>query len=101
MNKSSGKRALFVYYKVEASQHQACSLNVQDFLKRLSASDADLQLELMQRPEPSSQGTETWMEIYRHPDGISDALIAAIQKLATEMDLPAPRASEVFIPLRH
>lgn len=95
------KRTLFVYYKVDKNQRHAVSLRVRDFQQRVLATWADLQMELMQRPEPSSEGTQTWMEIYRHPDGVSDDMILSIQQLASEMGLPSPRASEVFIPLRH
>jgi hypothetical protein len=100
MKTPSENRTLFVYYKIEARQHQDCSLRVHDFLKSLLTTFSDLQVELMQRPEVSPEGKETWMEIYRHPDGVSDAMMLSIQKLASEMGLPSPRACEVFVPLR-
>jgi Domain of unknown function (DUF4936) len=97
----SQQRSLFVYYKIAQDQHQLCSVQVHGFLTQLQSRHKGLQVELMQRPEASAQGMETWMEIYRHPDGISDALILSIQKLAAEKGLPGPRASELFVPLRH
>lgn len=101
MNHPFGKRTLFVYYKVEKSQRMACARLVRDFQQAVLAAWTGLQGELMQRPEPSPEGVETWMEIYRHPDGVSDEMIHSIQQLASEMGLPGKRASEVFIPLRH
>jgi len=59
-----------------------------------------LQVELMQRPDPSAEGLETWMEVYRHPEGASAPLIATIAQLAVELGLPQKRAAEIFIPLR-
>jgi hypothetical protein len=43
---------------------------------------------------------ETWMEIYQHPAGVSDAAMASIAQLALDMGLPPKRAAEIFIPLR-
>jgi hypothetical protein len=91
-------KTLFVYYKIEASEHASWVLRVRDFQLQLLARHPLLEIELMQRPA-SADGLETWMEIYRHPDGISELLAQAIQSLALEMGLPSKRASEVFVPL--
>jgi hypothetical protein len=53
----------------------------------------------MQRPGTSSEKMETWMEIYRHPAGITDAMILSIQELAHANGLPDKRACEMFVPL--
>ena len=53
----------------------------------------------MQRPEAAG-GQETWMEIYRHGDDLTEAIVAAIARAATEAGLPLPRHAERFIPLR-
>ena len=92
-------RTLFVYYKVAQDQHAALAQRVRAFAQRLEVVHPLLNLELMQRPAASADMLETWMEIYRHPDGISEALALAIHALAVEMGLPAKRASEVFVPL--
>ena len=94
-------RALFVYYKVPASARSKIFEQVRIFQRQLALTLPDLQLELMQRPASSPEGLETWMEIYRHPKGVSDAVISFIQKLALRLDLPHPRAIELFIPLQH
>jgi isopentenyldiphosphate isomerase len=40
------------------------------------------------------------MEVYQHPQGVSDDMMAGIDRLAQEMGLPAKRAAEIFTPLR-
>lgn len=91
-------KTLFVYYKIETLQHASWVQRVRDFQLQLQVRHPLLEVELMQRPA-SADGLETWMEIYRHPDGITDLLTQAIQSLALEMGLPSKRASEVFVPL--
>lgn len=91
-------KTLFVYYKIETLQHASWVQRVRDFQLQLQVRHPLLEIELMQRPA-SADGLETWMEIYRHPDGISDLLSQAIQSLALEMGLPSKRASEIFAPL--
>ena len=93
-------RALFVYYKVPASARSKVFEQVRIFQRQLVLTLPTLQVEFMQRPASSPEGLETWMEIYRHPKGVSDAVISFIQKLALRLDLPHPRASELFIPLQ-
>ena len=53
----------------------------------------------MQRPA-SSAGMETWMEIYRQQDALSDQTLRGIEELARGLGMPQPRLSEVFVPLR-
>ena len=93
------QHTLFVYYKVAQNQHASLAQRVSAFAQRLQVVHPLLSLELMQRPAASSDNIETWMEIYRHPEGISEALALAIHTLAVEMGLPSKRASEVFVPL--
>ena len=92
---------LFVYYKVPLARHGDLLARVLAFQERLRQAWPGLAIELMQRPQASADGDETWMEVYRHPRGVTDALTAAITQLASEMGLPKKRASEIFIPLRH
>lgn len=93
-------QTLFVYYKIPADEHQAWLERVRVFEKRLSAAWPGLQIEWMQRPDTSADGLETWMEVYRHPQGISAEMSASITQLASLCGLPPKRASEFFIPLR-
>ena len=91
--------ALYVYYKVDAAQHAASAARVRRFQARLLAAWPGLACELLQRPDAAA-GIETWMEVYRHVDGVPAALIAHIAEAAAADGLPTPRHSERFVTLR-
>jgi hypothetical protein len=93
-------QALFVYYKIAASEHATWLQRVRAFEQQVQRSWPDLQIELMQRPEASSDGQETWMEVYRHPQGVTQVMTESIGQLAAQAGLSMKRASEFFIPLR-
>jgi len=90
---------LYVYYKIDAVQHAALAPRVRDFQASLATAWPGLACELLQRPEAAG-GQETWMETYRHGDGLTETIAAAIARAATEAGLPSPRHAESFIPLR-
>lgn len=90
---------LFVYYKLPQSHHAQTILLVNQFKEDLQAYDPQITVELLQRPEVSADGFETWMEVYSHPDGISSSMMARIQELAIQNGLPPQRKNEIFIPL--
>jgi hypothetical protein len=90
---------LCVYYKVEATRHADLAPRVREFQAALSSSWPGLICELLQRPEVAA-GIETWMETYRHADGLSAALIDAVAQAAVDAKLPAPRHTERFVALR-
>ena len=89
---------LCVYYKVDAAQHEALAPRLRQLQKQLSVQWPGLICELLQRPE-ADKGIETWMETYRHSDGITAALTQAIADAAATAGLPASRHTESFIPL--
>ena len=93
-------QTLFVYYKLPQAQHADWVNRVRAFLDRVRMQFPDLDIGLMQRPEPNAEGLETWMEVYRHPNGVSAEMIHAIDALASEVPWPSKRASEVFIDLQ-
>lgn len=93
-------RSLFVYYKPPAAERTQWLPRVRAFCEAARARWPGLEVDLLQRPEPAADGRETWMEVYRHPDGVSDEMAAALDALAADHGLPFKRASEVFIPLR-
>ncbi|MDB5762529.1 MAG: hypothetical protein JWQ21_1524 [Herminiimonas sp.] len=93
-------RVLFVYYKLDQSQHAALLPLVKDFQQRVTQTWPGISCDLMQRPSASAEGKETWMEIYRHSGPLTDRMIESIALLAQQMQLPAPRLSEIFIPLQ-
>ena len=92
-------RVLFVYYKIAESDRMRFLQTVQSFEKTIAEQFPLLSLELMQRPA-SSAGMETWMEIYRDLAGLTEQTLRAIEELARRSDMPLPRLSEVFVPLR-
>jgi len=92
--------ALFVYYKLPLQEHAKWALHVRDFQQTVEQRWPGICVELMQRPEPSPEGLETWMEVYKHPQGVSQEMISGIAQLAKDMGLPLNRASEKFIALR-
>ena len=91
---------LFVYYKVPLAEHDDCLSLVTQFEAALQLKWPELEIEIAQRPIPSAEGLETWMEIYRYPAGLTEEMMASIGQLATDLGLPPKRASEVFIPVR-
>lgn len=91
---------LFVYYKLLPSEHEKYRLCVEHFQAQVSNLDPSLAFEILQRPEIGSDGNETWMEVYRHPEGVSIQLTEKIHALALSCGLPVQRKSELFIPLR-
>ena len=95
MNSAS---VLYVYYEVDATEHATLAPRVRQVQKQLSVQWPGLICELLQRPE-ADKGIETWMETYRHSDGITAALTQAITDAAATAGLPASRHTESFIPL--
>jgi hypothetical protein len=93
-------QTLYVYYKIAAAEHAACLLRVRALEQAVRETWPALQMELMQRPQASADGLETWMEVYRHPQGVTTAMTESIAEMAKSAGLPTQRASEFFIPLR-
>jgi len=93
-------QSLYVYYKIPAAEHATWLQRVRLFEKQVRQAWPALQMELMQRPQASSDGFETWMEVYRHPQGVTSAMTGSITQLAQQAGLPGKRASEFFIPLK-
>lgn len=92
-------RVLFVYYKVDGADRASVLRVAQALEKKIAQQFPLLSLELMQRPA-SSAGVETWMEIYRQQDDLSDQTLRGIEELARGLGMPEPRLNEVFVPLR-
>ncbi len=91
---------LFVYYKLPIGQHASVLARLQSMSRELLLGTPGLQIELMQRPEISPEGLETWMEVYRHPSGITTAMMKIIDEAAIAASMPQPRRTEVFVALR-
>lgn len=91
---------LFVYYKLPFSEHERVKSLVRKMINSLMEKDSQLCVDLMQRPDISDEGVETWMEIYSHPFGISSEMILMISEFAKTFQLPTPRKLELFVQLR-
>jgi Domain of unknown function (DUF4936) len=90
---------LYVYYKLGLAQHAEWAPRVRQFQAALVAQWPGLVAELLQRPEPSA-GLETWMETYHHRSGLTANMADHIAQAAVQAQLPAPRHTEIFMPLR-
>ena len=93
-------QTLFVYYKLPVSEHDVWRPRVEAFQNELKQKWSGLSTELMQRPEATLEGIETWMEIYSHDEGVTQEIMDSIAALATAHGLPPKRMAEFFIPLR-
>jgi hypothetical protein len=93
-------QTLYVYYKVAAAERARCLALVDKLQAGLKAQWPALRIQAMQRPEASPDGMETWMEVYEHPGGVSQEMIASVARHAADTGLPAKRAAELFVPLR-
>ena len=91
---------LYVYYKLPPSEHTRLKDRIVRLQQEIEKLDTSLKFEVLQRPEIGSDGNETWMEVYHHPEGISPAMIQQIHQIALSCGLPEQRKNELFIPLR-
>ena len=93
-------QTLFVYYKLPVHEHAQWRPRVEAFQNELKQKWSGLSAELMQRPEATPDGIETWMEIYRHTEGVTQDIMDSIAAMASLHGLPSKRMAEFFIPLR-
>ena len=91
---------LFVYYKLPVSEHAQWLVRVRDFQQAVVQAWSGMTVELMQRPEASPEGLETWMEVYHHPEGVSAEMKAHIESVFVASGLAYKRAVEDFIDLK-
>jgi hypothetical protein len=84
-------RELYVYYRVPAEAALAALAEVQAAQNRLRQTLPGLETGLLKRPDVKD-GLQTWMEIYRHPDGLDGAQQEQLQTWLAA--LPSQRASE-------
>lgn len=100
---------LYVYYRVAPADEALACAQVQALQQRLGVELPGLQARLLRRgADPSSAGAEstglsTWMETYRHADGLGADQLALIRRAA--QGLPSrcvgPRHEECFEPVGH
>ena len=86
---------LYVYYKVRSED----AARLAPLVRRLQAGLAPAACQLKRRPG-SSDGLETWMEVY---PGVTEAFAAALEQAAGEAGfdglIVGPRRAEVFVEL--
>jgi len=76
---------LFIYYRAEPARVEAVAGAVQQMQAQLCDAHPGLQARLLRRPDVRD-GLQTWMEIYRLPEGTSPvALAAAIERAAESL----------------
>lgn len=93
-------QTLFVYYKLPIAEHAQWRPRVEAFQIELKQKWSGLSAVLMQRPDATPDGIETWMEIYSHKEGVTQEMMDSIGAEALAYGLPPKRMSEFFIPLR-
>ena len=93
-------QTLFVYYKLPHTEHALWRARVLNFVASVQNEMPQLEITLMQRPQISPEGLETWMEIYRSEEGLDEATLSQIAALAEQHPWPSKRASEVFVELK-
>lgn len=88
---------LYIYYRLDPAEAAAARHEIEQAQATLRAALPGLQTRLLQRP-PQPGAALTWMEIYRHPGGLSTAdlaaLTTALQALPSQRQ--GPRHGELF-----
>ena len=99
---SDAPRSLFVYYRVPVRQQDAARRAVDAIHAQLRKAYPGLNARLMQRADTAVDAqAHTWMEVYEHPSGVSQACEQSLAVLfeALPPDLIGPRHTEVFCPM--
>lgn len=95
-------RSLYVYYRVPTGQEEAARAAIETMQAMLRDVQAGLLTRLMCRADTPAEADEaTWMEVYEHPDGVSQACEAQLTLLSQTLPagLTGPRHTEIFCPL--
>lgn len=99
---SDAPRSLFVYYRVPVQQLEAARRALEAIQARLRQAYPGLTARLMQRADAQAEAdTHTWMEVYEHASGISQACERSLAELveALPAGLIGSRHTEVFSPM--
>jgi hypothetical protein len=94
-------RELYIYYRVNPQQAVQAEDEVRALHAELREQFTGLTARRLLRADAaSSASSQTWMEIYAHPSGLSDLALAVILKRGTELvrSIDGPRHPEVFSP---
>lgn len=89
----------YVYYRVPVGAAEAAGQEILAAQQRLCGQAPELSARLLRRAD-ATEDPCTWMEVYRHPQGLDDLRWAPVQ--AAMAGLPTarqgPRHEEHFIP---
>lgn len=94
-------RELYIYYRVSPSLAAQAEEEVRALQAELCKQFQGLTARRLLRADAgSSADSQTWMEIYAHPAGLSDLALAVILKRGTELvrSIDGTRHPEVFSP---
>jgi|AntAceMinimDraft_13_1070369.scaffolds.fasta_scaffold36073_2 hypothetical protein len=88
---------LFVYYKFDSTLSEQVHSRAQQLQSGLAAEFTLLDKALLKRPTTDDQPLTTWMESYQIHARDESRFQGRLQELATTLDLPQPRHTEVFV----
>jgi len=95
--------SLFIYFKLSASRAPQALQRLAAMQNGLRSRHPGLIARLLARSDGRDVAEPTWMEIYEHPQGLSEAFLADLEAAvrALPAGLIAPRHTETFaeIPL--
>ncbi|MGY0194906.1 DUF4936 family protein [Leptothrix sp. BB-4] len=93
--------SLYVYYRVDPQQLDAARSSLRATQAALQADWPGLRAECLQRADRVDGEAPTWMEVYRHPDGLSPACLADLRQRLSDLPIGrlAGRHEERFVPL--
>lgn len=94
--------SLFIYFRLTSSSAPQALQQLGAMQTGLRARHPGLSARLLARTDSQGGPELTWMEIYEHPHGLSEAFLADLQAAvhALPADLIGPRHTESFAELR-
>lgn len=90
---------LFVYFKFDSSLTTHVHATAHRLQSALIAEFPSLEALLLKRPQIDEKGLTTWMESYQIDDQDLALFQTRLQALATLLELPLPRHTEIFVPV--
>lgn len=94
--------SLFIYFRLTSSSAPQALQRLGAMQASLRALHPGLTARLLARTDGQDKGEFTWMEIYEHAFGLSEAFLADLQDAVQGLpaDLIGPRHTESFAELR-
>jgi len=94
--------SLFIYFKLASADAPRARQALSDMQSRLRAMHPGLVARLMSRTDQPGHDVLTWMEIYEHPQGLSQAFLVDLETAVAALPtgLIGPRHTESFSEFR-